>query len=150
MSTTRALAHNTLIQFIGKAVGTVLALFASTLLFRYLGPSEYGKFHIILTIVQLSGIIGDLGLYLIVLNDISHPKRESNHVLSQHFMFRMYLNAMYLLIMAAVLITCSGVIIFLAFFNIWRLALSMPKCIWWQPAFFINSAICLSIVSTLE
>ena len=102
MSTTRTLAHNTLIQFIGKAVGTVLALFASTLLFRYLGPSEYGKFHIILTIVQLSGIIGDLGLYLIVLNDISHPKRESNHVLSQHFMFRMYLNAMYLLIMAAV------------------------------------------------
>ncbi len=102
MSTTRVLAHNTLIQFIGKAVGTALALFASTLLFRYLGPADYGKFHIILTIVQLSGIIGDLGLYLIVLNDISNPKRGANHVVSQHFMFRLYLNAMYLLIMAAI------------------------------------------------
>lgn len=102
MSTTRALAHNTLVQFIGKAVGTALALFASTFLFRYLGPADYGKFHIILTIVQLSGIIGDLGLYLIVLNDISHPKRDHNHVVSQHFMFRLYLNALYLLIMAAI------------------------------------------------
>lgn len=102
MSTTRALLHNTLIQFIGKAIGTALALVASTLLFRYLGPAEYGKFHIILTIVQLSGIIGDLGLYLIVLNDISHPKRDHNHIVSQHFMFRLYLNAMYLFIMAAI------------------------------------------------
>lgn len=101
MSLNRKLAHNTLAQFIGKMAGTLLALLATTQILRYLGPSEYGKFHIILTIVQITGIVADLGLYLIVLNDISHPARDHKHVMSQHFVFRVYLNGIYLAAMAA-------------------------------------------------
>lgn len=96
MSLNRKLAHNTLYQFIGKAIGTVLALFATTQLLRYLGPSEYGKFHIILTFVQITGIIADMGLYLIVLNDISQHKNNHHHIISQNFIFRFYLNLIYL------------------------------------------------------
>lgn len=101
MSLNRKLAHNTLAQFVGKALGTLLALLATTQILRYLGPTEYGKFHIILTVVQVTGIVADFGLYLIVLNDISHPSRDHKHVMSQHFVFRVYLNGIYLAAMAA-------------------------------------------------
>ncbi len=96
MSLNRKLAHNTLYQFIGKAIGTILALFATTQLLRYLGPVQYGKFHIILTFVQITGIIADMGLYLIVLNDISQPKFNHHNIISQNLIFRFYLNLIYL------------------------------------------------------
>jgi O-antigen/teichoic acid export membrane protein len=96
MSLNRKLAHNTLYQFAGKGVGTLLALVAATALFRYLGPVQYGKFHIILTFVQLAGIMADMGLYLIVLQDISHPPAGHRHIISQNFVFRFYLNLIYL------------------------------------------------------
>src|SRR3989338_8732944 len=99
MSLNRKLAHNPFAQFIGKVAGTILALLATTQILRYLGPTEYGKFHIILTVVQLAGIIGDLGLYLIALNDLSRPDKDHNHVASQHLIFRFYLDAVYLGVM---------------------------------------------------
>ena len=99
MSLNRKLAHNTFAQFIGKVAGTILALLATTQILRYLGPTEYGKFHIILTVVQITGIVADLGLYLIVLSDISHPSRDHTHIMSQHFIFRVYLNGAYLVLM---------------------------------------------------
>lgn len=100
MSLHRKIAHNTAAQFVGKAVGSFLALFATTLLFHYLGPAEYGKFHIILTFVQLTGILADMGLYLIVLNDIGDERQDPKTIVSQHFTLRLYLNAAYLIFMA--------------------------------------------------
>ena len=99
MSLNRKLAHNTFAQFIGKVAGTILALLATTQILRYLGPTEYGKLHIILTVVQITGIVADLGSYLIVLSDISHPSRDHTHIMSQHFIFRVYLNGAYLVLM---------------------------------------------------
>lgn len=97
MSLNRKLAHNTLWQFGGRIVGTLLAVVALSQLFRYLGPTEYGRFHIIVTIVQMAGIIADMGLYLIVLNDISRPDSNHHQIISQNFVFRFYLNILYLI-----------------------------------------------------
>lgn len=102
MSLTRKLAHNTAAQFVGKGIGTLLAVIALSQLFRYLGPNEYGRFHIVLTIVQFSGIIADFGLYLIVLNDISEPRYNASKIVSQHIIFRLYLNIVYVLTMGVV------------------------------------------------
>lgn len=102
MSLHRKIAHNTAAQFIGKAAGSFIALFATTLLFHYLGPSEYGKFHIILTFVQLTGILADMGLYLIVLNDIGDEGQNPKTVVSQHFTLRLYLNVAYMFLMAII------------------------------------------------
>jgi len=99
MSLNRKIAHNTIWQFGGKIVGTALAVIAMSQLFRYLGPKGYGKFHIIVTFVQVAGIIVDFGIYLIVLNKISDPKKSDNEVISQSLVFRFYLNLVYLLLM---------------------------------------------------
>ncbi|HCC49681.1 MAG TPA: hypothetical protein DEP98_01625, partial [Candidatus Jacksonbacteria bacterium] len=96
----RQLAHNTIYQFAGKIIGTVLALIASAQLFRYLAPAAYGEFHIAFTFVQMTGVIADLGLYLIVLNDINRPDRDHHYVISQNFICRFYLNLIYLAGMA--------------------------------------------------
>lgn len=83
-------------QFGGRIIGTLLAVIALSQMLRFLGPEEYGKFHIIITFVQMAGIIADMGLYLIVLNDISHPKSNHHKIISQNFVFRFYLNIIYL------------------------------------------------------
>src|SRR3989338_6564813 len=112
MSLNREIAHSAAIQFFGKITGTVIALVATTFLFRYLGPAEYGKFHIILTFVQLAGIIADMGLYLIVLNDISLPGQNIPHIIRQNFLLRTYLNAAYIAMTALMVlfIPCEPVI----------------------------------------
>lgn len=102
MSLNRKLAHNTFWQFGGRIIGTLLAVVALSQLFRYLGPTAYGQFHIIVTIVQMAGIIADMGLYLIVLNDISRPDKNHHDIISQNFVIRCYLNLGYLVLMGFV------------------------------------------------
>lgn len=91
----RKIAHNTLIQIIGKVISTAIGVFVIAVISRYLGPVDYGKFTIIFAFVQFSGIIFDLGLYLITLQDISNPKANPSKVLSQMMTLRLYLNIAY-------------------------------------------------------
>lgn len=78
---------------------------------RYLGAVGYGKFHTALTFIQFSGVIFDLGIYLIVLQDLGATEAKSglenkpgfaetrfdaSWVISNNFTFRFCLNFFYL------------------------------------------------------
>jgi len=98
----KKIAHNTLIQIIGKIISTAIGIAAIALISRYLGPVYFGKFTIIFAFVQFSGIIFDLGLYLITLQDISEPRANVSNVLSQMMTLRFYLNIAYVGLTAVV------------------------------------------------
>lgn len=62
MSLARKIAHHTIIQFIGKILGTILGLLAIGLITRYLGTEGYGYYTTILGFIQFFGILVDFGL----------------------------------------------------------------------------------------
>lgn len=76
MSLTGQVGRNTIIQVAGKIIGTILGLIVIALLTRYLGTEGYGRYTTILAYLGFFSVIADLGLYLIVVREIS--KKDSN------------------------------------------------------------------------
>ncbi len=62
MSTTRQIAHNTIVQMVGKAVTTILGLMAIAMMTRYLGAEQFGWYITAISFLQFTGILIDFGL----------------------------------------------------------------------------------------
>ena len=71
MSLTRKIAHNTIIQIVGKSISTVIGLIVASMLFRYLGKEGYGNYTTVMVFLQFFGILVDMGLYIILIKKIS-------------------------------------------------------------------------------
>jgi len=67
MSRTRRIAHNFIIQIIGRVLALVLGIVIVSLLMCYLGPRDYGYYTIAVAYLQIFGIVADFGFYLITL-----------------------------------------------------------------------------------
>jgi len=77
MSFKRKIAYNTIVQIIGKAIVTILSVFITILLTRYLGPSGYGQYNIAITFVGFFVVLADLGVYPILIREMSqHPENR--------------------------------------------------------------------------
>lgn len=79
MSLQKKIAHNTIIQVLGKFAGTVLSLITAGMVLRHLGDDGFGQYTTITSFLQLFGIMMDFGLYIILvkkiadLKDLNHP-----------------------------------------------------------------------------
>ena len=77
-STRRLVASNTAVQVAGKAVTLAIGLASIAIITRYLGPEDYGKYTLALTYMQLFAVLADVGLFTIVVREISRdPSRPS-------------------------------------------------------------------------
>ncbi len=88
MSLTTSIAKNTLLQVIGRFVGTILGLFSVALLTRYLGPPGYGSFTTITGFLQFFGILVDFGLTLTAVQMISEANADAARIMGNIFTFR--------------------------------------------------------------
>lgn len=75
------IAYNTIIQFISKALSTILGLFAIALITRYLSPVGYGEYTTATTFLSFFAIIADMGLTLITVQLISQPNADEPRIL---------------------------------------------------------------------
>lgn len=82
------IAQNTLIQFFGKIIGTILALITVGFMMRYLGQEGFGEYSIIVSFLGIFSTVADLGLYLIVTREISRDEAEIDKILSNVFTLR--------------------------------------------------------------
>ncbi len=62
MSLTKRIAQHTIIQFVGKIIGTVFGLVTIGLITRYLGTTSYGYYTTIFGFIHFFGILVDFGL----------------------------------------------------------------------------------------
>ena len=81
MLATRKIAHNTIIQIIGKAANILIGVLAISYLARYLSPSGFGQYTTVLTFLQIFGIFLDFGLYLVLLQEIGKDETKKNFIL---------------------------------------------------------------------
>jgi len=77
----RRVAANTTAQLAGKAAVLLVAAGSIAVLTRYLGPSDYGRYGLALSVMQLFGVFADAGLTTIVVRESArHPERTAELV----------------------------------------------------------------------
>lgn len=81
--------YNTLAQFSGKAVSTVLGLWAVGIMTRYLGQSGFGEYTTVITFASIFAIIADLGLTLVTSQMINRHDAKLDQVLGNLLGFRL-------------------------------------------------------------
>lgn len=88
MSTTRAIAHNTIIQLVGKIVSTGLGLVALGMMTRYLGQEKFGWYTTAITFLQFAGILVDFGLIPVTAQMLGEGLFEENKLFKNLLGFR--------------------------------------------------------------
>jgi len=98
MSLTRKIAHNTIVQIIGKGGGGILSIIALALITRYLGRDGYGTYTTIIAFLQFFGILANLGLITISVQMVSERenKEEIDKVMSNIITLRLLSSAIFL------------------------------------------------------
>ncbi len=90
MSINKKIAQNTIIQFSGKIVSTILGVITISIMARYLGAIGYGQYAIIMAFLQFFAILVDLGLSLTVVRLIADPKYNQEKVFNNVFTLRVF------------------------------------------------------------
>lgn len=88
MSRTAKIAKNTLVQVIGRAIGTVLGILTLGVMTRYLGTAGYGQFTTVTTFLQFFGIFVDFGLSLTTLSMLSEKGADKDKITSNMLSLR--------------------------------------------------------------
>lgn len=91
MSLSRKIAHNTIIQMLGKIISTVLGLFSLAMITRYLGATVFGEYTTIITFLTIFAVIADFGITLVTVQMISgvNDKNREAKILNNLFSFRL-------------------------------------------------------------
>ncbi|OGY41445.1 MAG: hypothetical protein A2Y82_00830 [Candidatus Buchananbacteria bacterium RBG_13_36_9] len=90
MSLTRKIAHNTLIQFSGKIIGTIFGVLTVAIMTRYLGANGFGQYSTITAYLQFFGILVDMGLSLIIIRLIADPEFGEQKIINNLFSLRFF------------------------------------------------------------
>lgn len=97
-SATRKIALNTAVQIIGKILITLVAGASVVILTRYLGPVGYGKFNLALVYLQIFGILADVGLFTIVVREISKDPKQTSKLVGNAMTLRLLLSVAVLVV----------------------------------------------------
>jgi O-antigen/teichoic acid export membrane protein len=91
MSARRRVASNTAVQVAGKLAGLAFGLVSIAVLTRYLGPGDYGRYALALMYIQLFGVLADVGLFTIVVRDISRDPSRTEELVGNTLTLRLLL-----------------------------------------------------------
>ncbi len=81
MSLTRRVAHNAIIQIIGKIIGVGIGVFVIAMMTRYLGPEGYGYYTTTVAFLQTFGIVIDFGLTLTTVQFLAAPEASIEKIM---------------------------------------------------------------------
>ncbi len=87
-STAQKIAYNTIISIIARIASMILALIIIALATRYLGEALFGEYIIILAYLYVFSVLADLGLYSIVVREISKEGADEKRIINNAFTLR--------------------------------------------------------------
>jgi O-antigen/teichoic acid export membrane protein len=97
----RALRNSMVLLLAGRVLGMLLALLATTLLTRALGPEGFGFYRTIFSYLGLALVVADLGLNLVVVRDISRQGADAGRILGNAVTARVASAGLLLIVFAA-------------------------------------------------
>ncbi len=95
MTLKRKIAHNTIVQLIGKAISTILGLITVLLIIRSLGAEKFGWYTTVIGFLQFVGIFSDFGFTITTANLLSQPKFDKEKLLNNLFTLRIATAALF-------------------------------------------------------
>jgi len=98
MTLTGKIAKNTLIHTLGKFSGAAIGLVIIGLLTRYLGTEGYGYYTTIFAYLFFFATVGDLGLYLVAINELGRVGVDQKKIFSNIFTMRFVSGAILMLV----------------------------------------------------
>lgn len=96
MDQVQKIAHNTIIQIIGKGLTVVFALAIFGLITRSLGQEGFGHFTTVYAFLTIFGILVDLGLQMTTTQLISDPAEDEGKILSNALTIRLIASVIFL------------------------------------------------------
>ena len=96
MSTTRKIAHNTIVQMTGKIISTLLGLSAVAMLTRYLGVEQFGWYVTAISFLLFVGILSDFGMTPVTDSMLGEKKYEEKKLFKNLFAFRFVTSVFFL------------------------------------------------------
>lgn len=103
----RAVGRNTIIQFAGKILGTILGFATSILILRYLHPEGNGQYTAAMAYLGFLSVVADLGLYLILIRDINKPGANVERIVGNLLALR-WASAFVILLGGAAIVSFFG------------------------------------------
>jgi O-antigen/teichoic acid export membrane protein len=88
MTTTKKIAHNTIVQMIGKIIATLLGLLGVGLMTRYLGKEQFGWYITTISFLQFLGILIDFGMIPVTAQMLSEPRFDKKKLFQNLLTFR--------------------------------------------------------------
>jgi O-antigen/teichoic acid export membrane protein len=101
-STRRLVASNTAVQVAGRGLMLAIGLASIAVITRYLGPDDYGRYTLALTYMQLFAVLADVGLFTIVVRDISRDPSRTEELVGNTLTLRLVLSAVVIAMAAAI------------------------------------------------
>lgn len=101
-STRRRVASNTAVQAAGKGAVLVMGAASVSILTRYLGPGDYGRYALALMYMQLFGVVADVGLYTTLVRDISRDPSRTEELVGNVLVLRLVLSVAVIALAAAI------------------------------------------------
>lgn len=90
MTLVRKIAYNTIISAGARIVGVALALVSIGLIARHLGKEGFGSYSLILAFVYSFSVLADLGLYSLMVREISRKGADEKKIASNIFTMRIF------------------------------------------------------------
>jgi O-antigen/teichoic acid export membrane protein len=88
MTLVRKIAYNTIVASGARILGVALSLISIGFIARYLGKEGFGSYSLILAFLFTFNILADLGLYSLMVREISRPKADEKKIASNIFTIR--------------------------------------------------------------
>lgn len=88
MTLVRKIAYNTIVSTGARLIGVALSLIGIGLIARYLGKEGFGSYSLILAFLYVFDNLADLGLYSLMVREISKPGADEKKVASNIFTVR--------------------------------------------------------------
>jgi len=100
MSYSRRVFLNTLAQSFSRVFSIAVSIGTAMILTRYLGPDGYGRYNTAIGFVGLLAVLGDLGIYHILIRELSQNPSRREEILANVFAWRLLSSVLVLLVIA--------------------------------------------------
>ncbi len=86
---TQKIAYNALFSAGARVVEVIIAFLIIRLIIGYLGESGFGDYIVVVTFIYIFSVLADLGLYSIVVREISREGADEKEIISNAFTLRL-------------------------------------------------------------
>ncbi len=102
MSIVQKILGNTFAQIAGKLATAVIALLTVNILSRYFSASDFGDYGTIYEYLAIFGAMADMGIYTLVLREMSKPSNNKEKLYGLGFALRVIVTALAMLLAVAI------------------------------------------------